>query len=148
MLLKISSPENVIYDSEIKKVTIPTESGDITVLPGHMPLVSVVKPWLVTIWPTEQDFTKNEKFIFSDEKITVSISKWMVYIDWKNISVVTSIATSNPEWDENTLTSMKQELEEKIIELKKQWSIEEIERSLIKLEKIRADIQLVKLKNK
>lgn len=148
MLLKISSPESVIFDWKVEKATIPTESGDITILPDHMPLVSVIKPWLMTIWPSDKDFSKNQNFIFSDEKITVSLSKWMVYVDGKSISVVTSIATSSPEWNEDSLNEMKKDLEDKIVELKKQWSIEEIERSLIKLEKIRADIKLVQLKKK
>lgn len=40
---KIVTPEGVIYESEIEKVTIPTKSGQITVLPNHAPLVSVLK---------------------------------------------------------------------------------------------------------
>jgi len=43
---------------------------------------------------------------------------------------------------------MQKDLENKIQELKKEWSIEEIERSLIKLEKIRADIKLSQIQLK
>jgi F0F1-type ATP synthase epsilon subunit len=44
MHLKISAPDKTIFDGKIKKVTLPTEEGEITVLPGHQPLSSVVKP--------------------------------------------------------------------------------------------------------
>ncbi|NOZ45078.1 MAG: hypothetical protein GXP45_08305 [bacterium] len=33
MKLKISSPSKVIYEGQIKQITLPTESGLITVLP-------------------------------------------------------------------------------------------------------------------
>lgn len=40
---KIVTPEKVIYENEINQVTIPTMSGEITILPNHIPLVSVLK---------------------------------------------------------------------------------------------------------
>jgi hypothetical protein len=43
------------------------------------------------------------------------------------------------------LQEHKKVMEEKIKRLKSEWSIEEIEKTLIKLEKINADIQLKKM---
>ncbi|MFZ2189720.1 MAG: ATP synthase F1 subunit epsilon [Candidatus Magasanikiibacteriota bacterium] len=40
---KIATPEKVVYENEIFQVSIPTMSGEITVLPNHIPLVSVLK---------------------------------------------------------------------------------------------------------
>ncbi len=40
---KIVTPEGTTYEDRIDKVTIPTTSGAITVLPDHIPLVSVLK---------------------------------------------------------------------------------------------------------
>lgn len=40
---KIVTPEKVIYENEVSQVTIPTMNGEITVLPNHIPLVSVLK---------------------------------------------------------------------------------------------------------
>ena len=39
---KIATPEKVVYEDEIYQVTIPTMSGEITVLPNHIPLVSIL----------------------------------------------------------------------------------------------------------
>lgn len=45
MQFKIVTPDGVIYESnEVEKVTIPTMSGQITVLPNHSSIVSVLKP--------------------------------------------------------------------------------------------------------
>lgn len=40
---KILTPAGVVYESDIDKVTIPTELGQITVLPHHIPLIAVLK---------------------------------------------------------------------------------------------------------
>jgi F-type H+-transporting ATPase subunit epsilon len=42
MNLKITTPEGIIYDSEVDSVTIPTQTGEITILPNHIPLVSAL----------------------------------------------------------------------------------------------------------
>lgn len=38
--LKIISLKEVVYDSPVASVTLPTKAGEITVLPGHVPLIS------------------------------------------------------------------------------------------------------------
>lgn len=39
---KIVTPNGVIYEDEIDQLTIPTASGEITVLPNHIPLISIL----------------------------------------------------------------------------------------------------------
>lgn len=41
---KIVTPERLVYEAEIDSVSLPTEQGEITVLPGHIPLVSTLMP--------------------------------------------------------------------------------------------------------
>ncbi len=43
LTFKIVTPDGVIYEDKVEKVTVPTTSGEITVLPKHVPLVSVLK---------------------------------------------------------------------------------------------------------
>ncbi|MBU0596740.1 F0F1 ATP synthase subunit epsilon [Patescibacteria group bacterium] len=40
---KIVTPEGSVYEDEILQCTIPTQDGEITVLPNHIPLVSILK---------------------------------------------------------------------------------------------------------
>ncbi len=40
---KIATPEKVVYEDEINQVSIPTTSGEVTILPNHIPLVSVLQ---------------------------------------------------------------------------------------------------------
>jgi F-type H+-transporting ATPase subunit epsilon len=40
---RIVTPEGPVYVAEIEKVTVPTTSGEITILPTHAPLVSILQ---------------------------------------------------------------------------------------------------------
>lgn len=40
---KIATPEKIVYENDVLQVSIPTSTGEITVLPHHSPLVSIVQ---------------------------------------------------------------------------------------------------------
>lgn len=47
--LKIVTPEKTVYEDEIDQITLPTSSGEITVLPNHLALVSSLRPGEILI---------------------------------------------------------------------------------------------------
>ncbi len=143
MKLKISSPSKIIYEWDIKQISLPTESGTITILPNHTPLVTALKPGIVKIMPEN---APSGEFIFSENAISLSVSKGMAFVDGKVVRIVTAVATTSPEESADTLQKMKEETEAQIKLLKQKGSIEDIEKSLIKLEKINADIKLEQIK--
>ncbi len=138
MKLKISTPAKVIYQWEIDKISIPTETENLKVMDGHPPMVTSVKPGIIKLWPLENNVKVRDE-------IYISTSKGMVFIDGKVVRIVSAEATLAPEQSENELLQNKKSLEEKIRRLKTEWSIEEIEKTLIKLEKTNADIELKRM---
>ena len=46
---EIATPERVVLKEEILQVTVPTVEGEITILPKHSPLVSVLKPGVLEL---------------------------------------------------------------------------------------------------
>lgn len=42
--LKIVTPERIVFEDEVDSATAMTETGEITVLPGHIPLVTSLRP--------------------------------------------------------------------------------------------------------
>lgn len=45
MQLSIITPEKILYkESEVKRITLPTVEGEITILPGHTALVTFLSP--------------------------------------------------------------------------------------------------------
>jgi F-type H+-transporting ATPase subunit epsilon len=41
---KITTPEKVVYKANVDSITLPTKEGEITILPKHIPLISILKP--------------------------------------------------------------------------------------------------------
>lgn len=144
MKLKISSPAKTIFEWEINQITIPTEIWDVTVLPWHAPMVTALKPGIIKLHPSEK--INNDEYTFTKNIISISVSKWMAFVDGKIVKIVTAIATTSLKESEKDLEDKKNKLQEEITQLKQKGSLEDIEKSLIKLEKINADIRLKKLK--
>lgn len=46
---EIVTPERIVLKEEAMQVTVPTKDGVITVLPHHIPLISILKPGVVEI---------------------------------------------------------------------------------------------------
>jgi len=46
---EIVTPERTVLKQEILQITVPTASGEITVLPDHIPLVSILKPGVIEV---------------------------------------------------------------------------------------------------
>lgn len=47
--LKLIAPDGVKYEETATEVTLPTDFGQITILPNHMPLISLLKPGEILI---------------------------------------------------------------------------------------------------
>ncbi len=66
MRLRIHSLRGTLYDGKAKRLTIPTEVGEITVLDDHEPLISVTKEGLAIVEDAggkEQFFRINSGFL-------------------------------------------------------------------------------------
>ncbi len=46
---EIVTPERIVLKKNVYKVTVPTESGEITVLPKHEPLISILVPGVLEL---------------------------------------------------------------------------------------------------
>lgn len=49
MRFEITTPEKVVLKEQVKRVTVPAKDGEITILPGHIPLVSILLPGVIEI---------------------------------------------------------------------------------------------------
>jgi len=84
--LKIVTPERTVYESEIDQLTLPTQEGEITVLPNHIPLISVLAP--------------GELIAKADgEEITMAVSGGMVEVRRNEITILADTAERAEEID-------------------------------------------------
>ena len=53
--LVVATPKGIVYDDLVEKITIPTSAGEITVLPEHEAMISVLRAGEVSI--TKEGYT-------------------------------------------------------------------------------------------
>lgn len=58
---EIVTPEKTVLQEEIIEVTVPTQEGEVTILPHHAPLVSTLKPGVLTL--KKQDGSTDVVFV-------------------------------------------------------------------------------------
>ncbi len=46
---EIVTPERVVLKEEVLQASVPTQSGEITILPDHIPLVSILRPGVIEL---------------------------------------------------------------------------------------------------
>ena len=52
---KIVTPERLLYSGEVTQVTLPTTSGEVTILPNHIPLISEIAPGEIRITASHEN---------------------------------------------------------------------------------------------
>lgn len=151
MLLKIISPSSVIYEGEVLKVQVPTAAWEIGILPHHIPLTSIVIPWLVRFLPKEKPsatFMEGTSFLFEDDMIALSVGKGLLYLDGDSVELLVNVWTIDVTSDTALLEKMKQEQEKQIGQIKLKWDVNELEKAYLWLQKITADLKLQKIKHR
>ncbi len=74
---KVVTPERTVFQDEIDQVTLPTTDGEVTVLPNHMPYITVLGSGEIALKKDGQEstlavsggfveFNKNEMVILAD----------------------------------------------------------------------------------
>jgi len=126
--LEIVTPEKKVLDESVDAVTIPTANGEVGILPNHAPLISTIKPGILTY--TIKGTT--EKMVVSGGFVEVGTSK---------ISVLADVAETAAEINVETAKAEKEAAEKML----GSWSgtDTEFETEREKLEKAQARLQLV-----
>lgn len=151
MLLKIHTVHGVIFDGEVEMVELPTKVWVLSILPHHNPLTAMIVPWIVKFIPIEKrrsEFISDTEFLFEDEKITIAVWAGTIYTDGSVVILFVASATITPKSDREALEEMKKNLEKEIKEIKASGNSDEIERAYLNLQKLTADMELLKIKEK
>lgn len=79
---QLVSLDGVKFSEEVYEVLLPTMDGEIGVLPGHMPLVSVAKAGVISVRRSQSDREEQmENFAISGGAIEVSGDTLRVLVD-------------------------------------------------------------------
>lgn len=97
--LQIITPEKTVFDDEVEEVTLPTTTGQITVLPKHVGLVTSIEPG-------ELIFKKHQK------ETHMASGFGFAQVGKDNIKVLVDLAAPEEEIEEKKIEEAKKQAEE------------------------------------
>jgi F-type H+-transporting ATPase subunit epsilon len=129
--LEIVTPERRVFDETVDTVTVPTATGEVGILPNHAPLISSLKPGILSY--TNQGAT--ERMVISGGFIEVNSNK---------VSILADVAENSDEIDVEA-ARIEREAAERVLG---SWSgtQEEFEVEREKLERAQARLQLASVR--
>ena len=125
--LEIVTPERKVIDEAVEMVTVPTAKGEIGILTNHAPLISTLKPGILSY--TLKGVT--EKMVVAGGFIEISDNK---------VSILADVAESKDDVDVDSARAEQDEVRKLLGEWK--GSEEEFEVELEKLERAQARLDL------
>jgi F-type H+-transporting ATPase subunit epsilon len=99
--LKLVTPEKILFEGEVASLTLPTDAGEITVLPNHVPLVSSIASGAASI-TLEKGFEED-----------IAISGGFLQIKGQNhVIILAEMAERASELDLKTIEEAKERAEQ------------------------------------
>jgi len=95
---KIVTPEKTVFEDEIDQLTLPTQEGEITVLPNHIPLIAVLQAGELVVK-------------YGGEEIAMAVSGGMVEVRRNEITILADTAERAEEIDISRAEEAKQKAE-------------------------------------
>ena len=99
-IVEIISPDKLIFNSDAKEVTIPSYEGQMGILNDHIPLITFLRPGIISI----QNQEKKEYFV---EEGTVEFKN-------NNLLILTSTAIDLKELNQNFIEELLNNAEKKL----------------------------------
>jgi F-type H+-transporting ATPase subunit epsilon len=126
--LEIVTPERRVFDETVDSVTVPTATGEVGILPNHAPLISSLKPGILSY----SNKGVSEKMVVSGGFVEVSTN---------TVSVLTDVAERAQEIDVEAARSERDEAQ-RVLGAAFSGTEEEFEAEKERLERAQARLQL------
>jgi F-type H+-transporting ATPase subunit epsilon len=102
--LEVVTPERRVVDIETEIVTVPTASGEAGILSNHAPLISALKPGILSY--SVKGSTEKEK---------LAIATGFVEVSGNQVSVLTDLAESAADIDVDKARADREEAEKELV---------------------------------
>ena len=99
--LEIVTPEKRVFDAEVDSVTVPTASGEAGILPNHAPLISAVKPGILS-------------YAIKGVTDKLAVSGGFVEVNSQKVSVLVDSAETADEIDVDAARTLRESVEKSI----------------------------------
>jgi F-type H+-transporting ATPase subunit epsilon len=115
---ELVSPENIAFSGEVDQVDVPGTEGDFGVFAGHAPLISLLRPGIVTVY-------------VGGEKSQIVVLGGLAEVGPGGLTLLADVATSVEDLDRAALQKQIADLEERT---KRMEQGSELDREITKLD--------------
>ena len=119
------SPESVLFSGEVDQVDLPVAEGDMGILAGHAPLVTTLRPGIITI-------------VRSGAREPVVITGGFAEVGPAGLTVLADRAVARANFDTATLASEIKDTEEDVADATDQAQRDKLARHLDQLKALQA----------
>jgi F-type H+-transporting ATPase subunit epsilon len=119
------SPESVLFSGEVDQVDLPGTEGDMGILPGHAPLVTTLRPGIVTIFR-------------DDRQEPIVVIGGFAEVSPAGLTVLADKAVARADFDMALLASEIKDAEEDIADSKDEAERDKLARHLEQLKSLQA----------
>ena len=119
------SPEKLLFSGEVEQVDLPGAEGDMGVLAGHAPLVTTLRPGILTIFG-------------ESEKLPVVVNGGFAEVGPAGLTVLADMAVPRDEFDVAVLAGQIQDIEEDVADEKDGWKRDKLAHKLAQLKALQA----------
>ena len=119
------SPEKLLFSEAVDQVDVPGSEGDFGVLAGHAPLVSTLRPGILTVYRGGDSFR-------------VVVNGGFAEVNPDGLTVLADMAVPFDEFDRDVLTAMIKDTEEDVADSKDDRARDKLSRKLDQLKALQA----------
>jgi F-type H+-transporting ATPase subunit epsilon len=119
------SPEKLLFSGEVDQVDVPGSEGDFGVLAGHAPLVSTLRPGILTIYR-------------AGGELRVVVDGGFAEVGPSGLTVLADMAVLVEEFDTAVLAGVIKDTEEDVADAKDDWQRDKLADKLDKLRALQA----------
>src|SRR3989344_2538502 len=97
--LELITPDRTVFEGDVDLVSLPTPQGEITILPHHIPLLSILATGSIFLRQ------KGEESLFA-------VSRGVIAVDGANVRVLADTADRAAELEEEAVRQAKEKAEQ------------------------------------
>ena len=123
--LEFVSPESVLFSGDVEQVDLPGAEGDMGILAGHAPLVTTLRPGIVTIYR-------------GGAREPVVVTGGFVEVSPAGLTVLADRAVAREDFDTTTLANEIKDTEEDVADATNEAQRDKLARHLEQLKTLQA----------
>ena len=119
------SPESLLFSGQVEQVDVPGYEGDFGVLAGHAPLISLLRPGVLTI--------------FAEGRTTrIVLEGGFAAVNPEGLTILAERAAPIEQFDQTALSADINTAQEDLADAKDDWSRDKASLRLAQLEQLRS----------